>query len=255
MGVATIRFDWRGKPLPVSSVFERLDEWAGDNGRVVVIAIDEAQLLRYLKGGKGRVDFAKILSYCYDNMRSIKFIVAGSEVGVLRDFLGFGDPSSGLYGRVRDELAIDRFDRDRSMDFLEKGFSECGVRPPPSVIEEIVERVNGIPGWLTYFGYKYCKKPGPEIVGEVLSEAKMLALSEIRKLPSKYYIYALKAVSMGYKRWKGIKQAIEAWVSRPLTNAQVSRILQVLLKLSLVEKEGEEYRILDPIIAEAVKEL
>ncbi len=255
IGVTTIRFNWREKPLSILDVFAKLDEWASDNGETVIIAIDEAQLLRYLRGGKGRIDFTKVISYCYDNLRNLKFIVTGSEVGVLRDFLGFDNPNSPLYGRVRDELTIARFDRDKSIDFLEKGFSECGIRPPYSVIEEIVDMVDGIPGWLTYFGYKYCRKPSPEIVREVFNEAKMMVLNEIRKLPSKYYIYALKAISIGYRRWKNIKQAIELWIGHPLTNAQISRVLQTLLKLSIIEKKGEEYRITDPIIAEALKEL
>ena len=255
VGATTIRFNWREKALSIPDMFARLNEWAGNNGKQVLIAVDEAQLLRYLRGGKGRIDFTKILSYCYDNLRNIKFIVTGSEVGVLKDLLGFHNPNSWLYGRIRDEVVIDRFDREKSMDFLEKGFSECGVRPPPSIIEEIIDRVDGIPGWLTYFGYKYCGKPSPKVIKEVFSEAKTLALGEIRKLPSKYYIYALKAISTGYKRWKNIKEAIELWVNHPLANAQTSRILQTLQKLSLIEKEGNEYRILDPIIAEAVKEL
>ncbi len=255
VGVATIRFNWRGKSLSVLDVFAKLDGWASDNGETIIVAVDEAQLLRYLKGGKGRMDFTKIISYCYDNLRNLRFIVTGSEVGVLKDFLGFNNPDSPLYGRIRDELTVTRFNKEKSIDFLEKGFSECGVRPPYNIIEEIVDRVDGIPGWLTYFGYKYCRKPGSEIVREVFNEAKAMVLNEIRKLPSKYYIYALKAVSMGHRRWKSIKQAIELWTNHPLTNAQISRILQTLLKLSIIEKKEDEYQITDPVITEALKEL
>ncbi|MCE4599778.1 MAG: hypothetical protein F7C81_06240, partial [Desulfurococcales archaeon] len=70
-----------------------------------------------------------------------------------------------------------------------------------------------------------------------------------------YYIYTLKAISIGYRRWKNIKQAVELWTNRSLTNAQISRILQTLLKLNLIEKEENEYRVTDPVIAETVKEL
>ena len=255
IGVATIRFNWKEKQLSILDILAKLDEWASDSAKTIIIAIDEAQLLRYLKGGKGRIDFTKIMSYCYDNLGNLKFIVTGSEVGVLRDFLGFNNPNSPLYGRVRDELTVTRFNREKSIDFLEKGFGECGIRPSYNIIEEIVDKVDGIPGWLTYFGYKYCRKPSPEIVKEIFNEAKMMVLNEARKLPSKYYIYALKAISMGYRRWKNIKQAIELWTNRPLTNAQISRTLQTLLKLSLIEKEEDEYRITDPVVAEALKEL
>ena len=250
----SVRFDWR-KQLSLVEVFKRLDEWARDNARKIVIAIDEAQLLRYLRGGKGRLDFTAVISYCYDNLSNIKFIITGSEVGLLRDFLGFDDPSSWLYGRIRDELIVERFDREKSIDFLEKGFSECGIKPSITVIEEVVNKVDGIPGWLTYFGYRFCKNPDPGVIREVFNEAKAIALSEVKKLPSKYYIYALKAIALGYSRWKSIKQAMELWVGHSLTSAQVSRALQTLAKLSFIEKRGDEYIILDPIIAEALKEL
>jgi AAA+ ATPase superfamily predicted ATPase len=176
-------------------------------------------------------------------------------VGILKDLLGFDNPDSPLYGRIRDELIISRFSREKSVDFLRKGFGECSIKPPSNIIEEIVDRVDGIPGWLTYFGYKYCRKPDPRIVREIFNEAKTMVLNKIGKLPSKYYIYALKAISIGYRRWKNIKQAVELWVNHPLTNAQVSRILQTLLKLSLIRKEEDRYSVTDPIIAEALKEL
>ena len=236
-------------------MFTGLDEWARDSGKTLVIAIDEAQLLRYLKGGKGRIDFTGIIAYCYDNLRNTKFIITGSEIGVLRDFLGFNKPNTWLYGRIRDELAIDRFERSKAIDFLEKGFNECKTRPPTTVLEEIVERVDGIPGWLTYFGYKYCKNPGPEAIRETIEEAKTIALNELRKLPSKYYTYALKAIAIGYQRWKNIKQAVELWTGHTLTNAQVTRILRALTRLSLIEKKDDKYVILDPVIAEAAKQL
>ncbi|MCE4610585.1 MAG: ATP-binding protein [Desulfurococcales archaeon] len=250
----SVRFDLRRR-LSLVEVFKKLDEWAGDSGRKIIIAVDEAQLLRYLKGGKGRIDFTAVISYCYDNLSHIKFVITGSEVGVLRDFLGFNDPSSWLYGRIRDELIVERFDREKSIDFLEKGFSECGVKSPITVIEEIVNKVDGIPGWLTYFGYRFCKNPDPGVIREAFNEAKAMALSEVKKLPSKYYIYALKAIALGYNRWKSIKQAMEVWVGHSLSNAQVSRTLQMLSKLSFIEKRDDEYIILDPVIAEAVKEL
>lgn len=255
IGTTTIRLNWREKKLTITDIFKKLDEWARDNDKTLIVAIDEAQLLRYLRGGKGRIDFTKILSYCYDNLRNIKFVITGSEIGILNDFLGFNDPSSWLYGRIRDELIVGRFDRERSIDFLEKGFNECGIKPPRDIIEEIVDRVDGIPGWLTFFGYKYCMNPSREAIREVVEEAKTLVLNEIRKLPSKYYTYALKAIAIGYNRWKNIKQALEIWTGHPLTNAQVSRILGTLQKLSLVEKKENEYRILDPVLAMAAREL
>ncbi len=255
IGPALVRFDLVRSPPSLIEVFSRIDEWASDSGMSIIVAVDEAQLLRYLRGGKGRVDFTQVVSYAYDHLRNMRFVITGSEVGLLVDFLGFNNPKSWLYGRVRDDLIIARFDRDRSIDFLEEGFNECGVTYTRSVLEETVAKVDGIPGWLTYFGYHYCKNPSPEAVLQVFEEAKTLALDELRKLHSRYYALALKAIALGYSRWRNIKQALELWTGRSLTNAQVTRALKTLAKLGLIENVGGMYKILDPIIAEAAKEL
>ncbi|MCE4605916.1 MAG: ATP-binding protein [Desulfurococcales archaeon] len=252
---ANIRFNRRRTGLSITDIFNTINEWGVNHGIIVIISVDEAQQLRYFKGGKGRVDFTNILSYCYDNLRNLKFIVTGSEMGVLRDFLGFDRPESPLYGRVRDEVTIDRFNRQKSLDFLEKGFDECGFKPGRTVLEEIVDAVDGIPGWLTFSGYKYCKNRDPRIIREIFDEEKAIVLSELRKLPSEYYRLALKAVSLGNKRWRSIKQALEIWVNHSLTKAQISRTLNILVKLGLIEKREGEYEITDPIVAEVAKEL
>jgi len=122
VGISAIKLKWKEKPPSIVDILSRLNEWAKDNDNKIIIVIDEAQLLRYLRGGKGRIDFTKIISYAYDNLENIKFIITGSEIGVLTDFLGFHDPNSPLYGRIRDELTITRFTREMSIDFLEK----CG---------------------------------------------------------------------------------------------------------------------------------
>ncbi|MFZ8790392.1 MAG: hypothetical protein ACO2OZ_12165 [Acidilobaceae archaeon] len=40
------------------------------------------------------------------------------------------------------------------MKFLELGFNEVGMQPPKSVLEEVVKALDGIPGWLAFYGYK-----------------------------------------------------------------------------------------------------
>lgn len=38
------------------------------------------------------------------------------------------------------------------MDFLRAGFKEFGLRIEERFLEEVVERLDGIPGWLTLYG-------------------------------------------------------------------------------------------------------
>ena len=43
---------------------------------------------------------------------------------------------------------------------------------------------------------------------------------------SKLYIHILKAVAMGFDRWKSIKNAVKLWENREIPNAQISRLLK-----------------------------
>ncbi|WP_054843564.1 ATP-binding protein [Vulcanisaeta souniana] len=57
----------------------------------IVIAIDEAQILRMMRGF-GKIDFTQVLAYTYDNLNNVKVVLTGSEVGLLHDFLGLDNP-------------------------------------------------------------------------------------------------------------------------------------------------------------------
>jgi AAA+ ATPase superfamily predicted ATPase len=114
-------------------------------------------------------------------------------------------------------------------------------------------------GWLTYFGYSIAKLRSLNI--EVLNEANEKALTfvqeELDKIfkRSKYYMYVLKAISLGMNTWSNIKRAVEAWLGRPFQNAQISRLLKTLIELSIVEKRNGNYFISDPLIAEYFKKI
>ncbi|MEM1621070.1 MAG: hypothetical protein QW536_03780 [Metallosphaera sp.] len=49
-----------------------------------MVVIDEAQELRKVRG----VNLLPSLAYAYDNLRNVKFILGGSEMGLLHDTLG-----------------------------------------------------------------------------------------------------------------------------------------------------------------------
>ncbi len=249
-----------GKERPsLISILKRINEWCEDHGLFTTVVIDEAQYLRFLLGGKGRVNFRSIISYCYDNLPRIKFVLTGSEVGLLMDFIGFTNPESPLYGRVRNELVLKRFSREVSMEFLEVGFKEYGMNVPKELLEYVVSKVDGIPGWLTYVGFKcvMSKRIDYELINEVAKEAVQTALTELKHLirSSRYYALALKAIALGNERWSQIKKAIELWLGRSVTNARVSRVLETLTKMSILGKEEGRYVFLDPIIKEVAKQL
>lgn len=256
-----VEFDWREEALTLTTLLNKLNEYAvsGTDGGFIVISFDEAQLLRFLAGGKGRMDFRRIIAYAYDNLRGLRFILTGSEVGVLLHFLGLDDASSPLYGRYVSTVRVERFPRERSIEFLNRGFREAKMNVSDDILNAIVEKVDGIPGWLTYFGCMCLESGGAskEAIRAVTEKALGIVEGELEELfkRSSQYRHVLKAVSLGAASWSSIKKAVEVWIGRRLANAEITRSLNTLTSLSIVEKIDGEYRIADPLIAEYCRKI
>ncbi|MEM2816352.1 MAG: ATP-binding protein [Candidatus Bathyarchaeia archaeon] len=257
----SVEFDWREQTLTLTALLNKLNDYAlnkTDEG-FLIISFDEAQFLRLLAGGKGRIDFRGIMAYAYDNLRGLRFILTGSEVGLLLHFLRLDDASSPLYGRYASIVRVERFPRDRSIEFLRRGFMEANLPISDDALDAIVEKVDGIPGWLTYFGYMCLESGGPskEVIKTVTEKALGLVERELKELfkRSSQYKHVLKAISLEANSWSNIKRTVEAWIGRRLTNAETTRFLNTLINLSIVEKTGSEYKIADPLIAEYCRKI
>jgi AAA+ ATPase superfamily predicted ATPase len=70
---------------------------------------------------------------------------------------------------------------------------------------------------------------------------------------SAYYIHIMKAVAtLGRARWKNVVNYVITQVGKKLTNATISRDLKNLVKMGFIEKEGNEYKIADPLVRYAI---
>jgi AAA+ ATPase superfamily predicted ATPase len=210
-------------------------------------------------GKKGKIDFLNILAYAYDNLHNLRFVLTGSKVGLLLDTLRLDDVSSPLYGRYVKIIRLERFDDKKSIEFLRKGFKEFNMQFSEEVFYKIYEKVDGMVGWLTYFGYLIAESRSfnIEVLNDVTEKALRRVHEELDKIfkRSKYYMHVLKAISLGMNTWSSIKKAIEAWLGRPFQNAQISRLLKTLIELIRVEKRNGNYFISDPLIAEYFKKI
>jgi len=230
----------------INKIFEALNEL----GKAVVV-FDEAQYLRY-----STIGLRPLLSHCYDYMRGITLVFTGSEVGLLHDFLGIDDPNSELYGRYYTSIELKPFDRDKSKKFLRRGFDELQVKVDELTLERAVSELDGIIGWLVYFGKLYLEK-GNDALEEVKSLGAKMVKRELDEAFSRspYYVFIMKAIAtLGRARWKNVLNYVVAQVGKKVTNATISRDLRNLMKMGFVEKEGNEYRIADPIVKYAVLE-
>ncbi|MEL9940187.1 MAG: ATP-binding protein [Ignisphaera sp.] len=251
----SVEVSWRrGERMEIGELLIALDNLAKDIKKPIVIAIDEAQELSKITW----MPITRLFAYAYDNLRNLRIVLTGSEIGVLFKFLGIEDPSSPLYGRYIHVIKTRRLSREESMDFLEKGFSELGINIPHNIIERAVDELDGIIGWLTLFGYTCYLNPGTcvENIDKILEQAIKIGREELEKFlstsRSTRYKTLLKILTTE-RRWSEIKMLLETEESRTINDRTLYEHLKRLIDLSIVEKKNDSYIISDPILRKAAQ--
>lgn len=251
--IAGLRIEISRRSLStVGKLVSALNEWAESENTYLVMAFDEAQDLRLIRG------FPELLAHIYDYEGRIKLLLAGSEVGLLDRLLGRRNPSSPLFGRAYAEIQLERFPRERSLDFLVKGFEQVGMSPPERELEEVVERLDGIVGWLTYYGYHRMRTKHEEALSRTIDEGASLAARELenflstRGVARKRYLEVLKILT-NPSRWSDVKRGLTATLGVKISDKQISTYLRELVEYGFVEKRGGLYEIADPLLVEAVR--
>lgn len=240
----------------IPEALKRINQWCGERKVMFAIAFDEAQYLRF----SGRAKYDVLIAWSVDNLPNISFVLTGSEVGMLKEFIRYGDVEAPLYGRFRDEIMVGRFDSAASKAFLAKGFKEAGVEPGSEEIDEVVASIDGIAGWLTYYGNYRTARSGMAqgaSLQRVYAEGSKIALAELERLIAKSrsrYLYILKAIANGIDSWAEIRDYVKVKAGK-ISDARFSGLLESLIKFGFVEKEGPAYSLPDPLLMRAAKEL
>ncbi len=249
--VAGLRVEIAEKGLStVVEVLDELNEWSQKIGEQVLLVFDEAQDLRLMRG------FDRLLAHIYDYKRGLKLVLAGSEVGLLDRLLGRGKPKAPLFGRACFELTVKRFPLERAEEFLKRGFEEAGVKVGEGEIAEAVEKLDGVVGWLTYYGYYRLKMSHREALKRTLSEGAALTAEElkhflaVRAVAKRRYLEILRALTRP-SRWSDVKRFLAASLGERISDKQLSNYLRELLDYGFIERVGEYYVLADPLIAEA----
>ena len=238
-----IEFAWKGKDyISLSELFDEL------NAKKVIIAVDEAQLLR----GPNSIEMKNAIAHSYDYDRNLTFILTGSEAGLLYDFLGTEDEKSPLFGRSFHEVRLERFDEKTSRMFLEEGFDEAGIAVEENVIEEAVSVFDGVTGWLTYFGNQWAS--GVRDIQYLRKKSISIAKSEILNIcegRSKRFLTALRCIARGADSWSRLRNCVEGAEGGIVSSSVLDNVIRSLEDLSLIK----DYKFLDNIYGEAAKEL
>jgi len=251
----SVKFSEAVRQSTIISILETLDKIARER---VIIVLDEAQYLRFLR----QLNLLNIMAYAYDNLQNIGFILTGSEVGLLEEYLKLDDPKSPLYGRFIRVIKVKRFTKEQAMDYLVKGFKEAKMTPDIGHIESIVDALDGIVGWLSLYGYIAVDKGNPNLPYDVFKErAFKLIKSELDKLlkKSKYYKLILKAIALGNTAWSEIKEYIEYKLKRRINDSTLARYLKKLVKHSIIRRKEKgrkiQYEFEDHLIKSYAKTL
>ncbi|AEE94327.1 archaeal ATPase [Acidianus hospitalis W1] len=243
-----VEIKWGGKNyISLSSLFDEL------NKKRLIIAIDEAQRLR----GPLSKEIKDAIAHAYDYDRNLTFILTGSEVGLLHELIDVENENSPVYGRYYLEITLDRFNKERSKEFLQRGFQEISIKVEDKIIEEIVNYFDGIPGWLTFAGNEYATKGKIE---EVKKTAVKVAKGELENLieektkkvsyiTGKRYRNALKCIAKGENSWSKLLSCMEKEEGSTISTSVLDNIIQNLEKMSIIK----DYEFLDPVYKEASK--
>lgn len=232
--------------------FHNLNQQLKNKNKIIILAFDEIQLLKAIK-------FDYFIASAFDNYGQIKFLLTGSEIGMLDRFMGKRDYDSPLYGRAYMEVELNRLKEEETKRFLEEGFKQIGKKISFEEIKEIINNLDGIIGWATYYGWLRHKNVSHEKTLErVKEEGKVLVKRELdlflntRQAKSKY-IKLLKYLARGENEWDLIKYAFLKEKIK-VADSQLGLYLKELSDYGFIEKQMERYLISDPIMLKAIKE-
>ncbi len=247
------------KHYDIFQILDNINEGLGRDRRQLIIAFDEAQNLRFY--GVGGKSMLNLFAHIFDHLNNIKVIITGSEVGLLHDFLKLENSDSPLYGRYIEEVELKRFEKEQSVDFLLKGFSQVHFKADRKEIEKAVSILDGMVGYLVIYGYiVYTRKSYDKAIEKSVEMAEKLVKREIEELRirSENHIKVLKAVAFGTNTFSKIKKYIEINYGN-INDQTLSKNLQLLTKQGFLEykydKGSKVYFIPDPIVSKVVMSL
>ncbi len=249
------------KELDLIGLFTKIDRWASQNDELILLAIDEAQEFRKAH----QFNMEGLLASIFDNCKNITTVLTGSEIGLLYDFIGIENPQAPLYGRSYEEIKVTHLSKEKSKEFLLKGFNQYKIEREKTVlgtdaIDLAVEQLGGVLGWLSRFGMK-CVQRGKitiENLEEIQETGSKLAKQEYDNFIStrnavERYTIIMKTIAIKPSGWDSIKTQLELETKKKIYNKNISDLLSTLQKAGFVVKKADEYSIEDPLLRKALE--
>ena len=239
---------------PLTLLFDSLNGLARDENLKFVLAFDEVQLLRHLRG----FDATELIGYIYDNFENLTTVLTGSEIGMLYQFL-FSRVASASY----QEIKLKPLSSDKAKEFLEAGFDQHGLNAPPEFINLAVEKLGGYVGWLTNLGAQVVagkRRFEPEIIDKILRRIVVLPAQEVQTFLSqsqitgdyKAYMAVLRKLT-GPAACQELKQVVEEEIKMEVEDGKLNEMTNNLRDSGFILKgDDDRYTIPDPVLAAAL---
>lgn len=252
ISISGINVDFTSRERPkLVEVLERLSRWGESRGEPVVLALDEAQEFRLLP------KFDGLLAHVYDYLKGVKLVLAGSEVGVLDEFLGKKKAKAPLFGRPYFGIEMSKLHPEKAEEFLIAGFKQSGKIARKSEVLEAIAFFDGNIGWLTSYGYHASRVSHKRAIAMTTQEGVKLVRDELesflaqRRQARTRYLIILRMLASPMT-WSEVKRGLEAKLGRAISDKQLSNYLGELAAYGFAVETDGRYVMADPLIAKAV---
>ncbi len=246
-----------------TSTLQKILASVGRDGNDYTIMLDEVQELAGVS-----IHLLRVLANIFNTYPNLIFVFTGSMSGLIRTLL---EPTQGspLYGRSPAVMYLKPFNREKARAFLIEGFKECktmmggrwrgrDIKVVDWMIDEAIDRLDGVPGWLTLYGNKVGVEglEHKEALKSVIKEGMKIVDSELEHFlankPNRgLYMDVLKIIASSPSHWSEIKRIlrIRGYI---VNDATLSNVLNGLKGSFLIDKSDDIYRIEDPILKTAL---
>lgn len=231
----------------VSSFFENLNLELKKKKEYLILALDEAQLLK-------KIGFDYFLASVFDNYHHIKIVITGSEIGLVNRFLGKEEYEAPLFGRAHLEITVGKLKEEMAAKFLEAGFAQIHKKIGFMEIRDVIENFDGLIGWVTYYGWYRSKNFSHEkAIEKVKEEGKIIIAKEFENFlaPRKSrsnYVRTVRYLAKGFNTWGLLKQHFQKSGIK-LSDSQIDLYLKELIEFGFVDKGNEQYFLVDPLLS------
>lgn len=247
--------------LLLELAFECLEPLARDIDSDVMVILDEFQSITDFDRYPQIRNVLGLLRGVMSRQEKVHYIVAGSSVRMMEQILQQAE--SPLFGQFR-LLSLPPFDRDDTAQLLRKLLPQRDV--PARVVGQVYHFTNGHPFYINCLGSAIHQlSAGEEITPETVERA---IYAETMMKTGRIYQYCNYVLETSLRAARGQTTLRSVMLlladEGPLTSSQASRRLRRqagqinnyfrrLLDYDLIVREGNEYHIVDPVLAMWIK--